>query len=130
MKKTLRKLSALTLSFILLFSISAVQASAASIFDKIYSAEFVTEPVITARELDEHLELMDGFDWVNNIYYFFPQLEVALTSGEVIEVIDGYGLSDDSKRMVEVNCYLDINDYKQAVANGESRIPFNYDVIL
>ena len=58
----MKKLTALTLTLILLFSLSAVPASAVSIFDKIYSAEFVTEPVITARELDQHLELMDEFD--------------------------------------------------------------------
>jgi len=52
MKKTMKKLSALTLVFMLLFSVFSVQASAASIFDKIASVEVVAEPIVTAREID------------------------------------------------------------------------------
>lgn len=134
MKKTLKNLTALTLVFMLLFSLSAVQASAASIFDKIASVEVVGEPVVTARELDEYIETVEEYEWESDEYYFYQvpvRFKVTLTSGEVIET-SGYGpgYSADGKRRVNVYACVNIINYQAAKEKGEDKIPLTYYATL
>lgn len=134
MKKTMKKLSALTLVFMLLFSVLSVQASAASIFDKIASVEVVTEPIVTAREIDEYIAIVDEYGWDDESDYLYPVdavFEVTLTSGEVIvtESFD-HGENADGKRRISAGSYIDIRDYQTAKENGGDTIPFIFEMYL
>ncbi|MBE6773568.1 MAG: hypothetical protein E7544_05020 [Ruminococcaceae bacterium] len=134
MKKTMKKLSALTLVFMLLFSVFSVQASAASIFDKIASVEVVAEPIVTAREIDEYIAIVDEYGWDDESDYLYPVdavFEVTLTSGEVIvtESFD-YGENADGKRWISAGSYIDIRDYQTAKENGGDTIPFIFEMYL
>ena len=134
MKKTVKKLAALTLVFMLLFSVFSVQASAASIFDKIASVEVIGEPVVTARELDEYIETVEKYEWEGESYYLYPVdavFEVTLTSGEVIETESfSYGENADGKRWISADSYVDIRDYQTAKENGGDTIPFIFEMYL
>ncbi|MBQ7005007.1 MAG: hypothetical protein IJN68_01095 [Clostridia bacterium] len=134
MKKTMKKLTALTLVFMLLFSVFSVQASAASIFDKIASVEVVAEPIVTAREIDEYIAIVDEYGWDDESDYLYPVdavFEVTLTSGEVIvtESFD-YGENADGKRWISAGSYIDIRDYQTAKENGGDTIPFIFEMYL
>ncbi len=134
MKRTLKKLTAFTLVFMLLFSLSAVPVSAASIFDKIASVEVTGEPTVTAREIDEYIEYMSEYGWDDEDDYLYPVntvFEVALTSGEVIVTEDyGYGENADGKRWIIADAYIDIRDYQQAKESGSDALPLIYEVYL
>ena len=134
MKKTVKKLAALTLVFMLLFSVFSVQASAASIFDKIASVEVVAEPIVTAREIDEYIAIVDEYGWDDESDYLYPVdavFEVTLTSGEVIETESfGYGENADGKRWISAGSYIDIRDYQTAKENGGDTIPFIFEMYL
>lgn len=131
MKKTLRKLTALTLTLLLLFSASAVQASA-GLFDKI--EDVVTDsPVVTARELEEYIEILEeyGIESEEDYYCYidFP-VEVSLTSGETIFVEYGYGTNESGKRIIHCDLYVDIRDYQKAAENGDTVLPLYYEITL
>ena len=130
----MKKLTALTLVFMLLFSVFSVQASAASIFDKIASVEVVAEPIVTAREIDEYIAIVDEYGWDDESDYLYPVdavFEVTLTSGEVIvtESFD-YGENADGKRWISAGSYIDIRDYQTAKENGGDTIPFIFEMYL
>lgn len=134
--KNIKKLTAVIITFLLLISVSALPASAASIFDRIDDVSFVSAQEITIREIDEyktyleeagqHTEITeDDYQYIVEVF-----LDVTLSSGEVIECNDFYNFSEDGKRYVGVYSYIDIRDFDKAVENGETKVPVYYDIEL
>ena len=137
MKKTLKKLTSLTLVLMLVFSVFSVQASA-GLFDKIESVKPVYE-IVTAREIEEYINLLNEYKDKYDIeieesdYYLGIDVcyEVTLTTGEVIEVTDyGYGENASGKRTILAYTEIDIRDYQKAVKKGEATIPYTYEMYL
>ena len=131
MKKTMKKLTALTLIFMLLFSAFSVQASA-GLFDKIVSVEPLITKSVTARELDEYITEKNNNGWVEETDYFYTvhmEYNVTLSTGEVIDV-NRLGISEDEKRTVGVRGYIDIRDYQQTAENGAEVLPLYYEATL
>lgn len=137
MKKTLKKLTSLTLVLMLVFSLFSLQASA-GLFDKIESVKPVYE-IVTAREIEEYINLLNEYKDKYDIeieesdYYLGIDVcyEVTLTTGEVIEVTDyGYGENASGKRTIFAYTEIDIRDYQKAVKKGETTIPYTYEMYL
>ena len=134
MKKALKKLTAVTLTFLLLFSALCVPASAISLFDKIADVKLVGEPVVTERELDEYIEMLDEYGIESDEDYEWPieaLFDVTLSNGETIRINEyGYGISANGKRAISAYSYVDIRDYQHALENGADIIPFSYEITL
>ena len=131
----MKKLTALILTLILIFSLSAIQGSA-GLLDKIESVELSEDSFVTVKELEWYIE-MSGLeditpeDEADYFYCFYPEFRVTLSTGEeIVTAANGYGESKDGKRIVEATAWVDIRDYYEAVENGDDVLPYIYDVCL
>ena len=133
MKKTMKKLTALTLIFMLLFSAFSVQASAISLFDKITEVALGEVPTVTEREIEAYIAYMDEIGWEEEDYLYpvYVPADVTISTGEVIFCDEyGDGISDNAQRIVMINAYLDIREFQQAVESGADTVTFHYDAVL
>ncbi len=133
MKKTLKKLTSLTLVLMLVFSLFSVQASA-GLFDKIADVQVNVDEPVTARELDEYITDMEeeyGWEDEEDYQYYVPtDFAVTLSTGEVIETEYGYGLNKNAKRIISTYTYIDIRDYLDAKESGADTLPLYYEIRL
>lgn len=133
MKKTIKKLIAVTFVILLVASLFALPASAASMFDKIADVELLYAEEFTARDVEHFIEVRDGYmspdESHYNRYDIYAEADVTLTSGEVV-LCDMYGTSEDGKRDVFFDAYIDVRDYQQAVEQGSFTVPLYCEITL
>ena len=132
MKKTVKKITALILTVLLIIPLVSVQGFA--LFDKI------TDVKITSVEKFSRKQIEEEFEWIEELggadsdeyyqYILICEAEVTLSTGEVISTENGAGTSKDKKRNVLLYSYVDIRECKEAYEKGTNKVKVHTTVTL
>jgi len=132
MKKTVKKITALILTVLLIIPLVSVQGFA--LFDKITDVKITEKEVLSARYIDDYIGILEEVEATEEDYYFYEvgvKADITISTGEVISCSEwGMGTSQDKKRTCYVEVYIDIRDYEKAVKEGKNTIPLYYSAVL
>lgn len=132
MKKTMKKMTAFILTVLLIIPLISVQGFA--LFDKITEVVINEKEILTARYIEDYIELLKEYEELTDddyFYYVSVKADVTISTGEVITSNDfGIGESQNKKRSYYIDSYIDIRDYQLALEQGKNTIPLYYEVTL
>ena len=132
MKKTVKKITALILTVLLIIPLISVQGFA--LFDKITDVKITQKETLTERYLNEYIALLEEFENLTEedyFYYVSVKTDVTISTGETISSDElGIGISENQKRSYFTQAYVDIRDYQRALREGKDTIPLYYEITL
>lgn len=130
----MKKIVAIFLTALILLSAFSVQSFAAFGFDKIETVEFLFLEEFSLRSIENYLSYYEGEELTDEDrqYYILSSFAATLSNGEVITVepYDEFGYSQDGKRRIEYNVWVDVYDVLEAAENGSYTVPLHVEMTL